>query len=103
MNESGIILGYTNGAYGVNDTLTKTQLAVILERAFKMSESTQAQAKTSSVKYLDIPSTFWAHKHIVTLKAIDQTRVFQTSRYYETKNANRSEFAAALYSSMMVK
>ncbi|WP_298824567.1 C40 family peptidase [uncultured Planococcus sp.] len=103
MNESGIILGYTNGAYGVDDTLTKTQLAVILERAFKMSESTQAQAKTSSVKYLDIPSTFWAHKHIVTLKAIDQTTVFQTSRYYETKNANRSEFAAALYSSMMVK
>ncbi|MGE6414518.1 NlpC/P60 family protein [Planococcus kocurii] len=103
MNQSGIILGYTNGAYGVDDTLTKTQLAVILDRAFKMSESSKAQASTSSVKYLDIPSTFWAHKPIVTLKAIDQTTVFQTSRYYESKNANRSEFAAGLYSAMRVK
>lgn len=103
MNESKIILGYTNGAYGVDDTLTKTQLAVILDRAFKMSESSKAQTSESSARYLDIPSTFWAHKHIVALKAIDQTTVFQTSKYYESKNANRSEFAAGLYSSMKVK
>lgn len=103
MNESKIILGYTNGAYGVDDTLTKTQLAVILDRAFKMSESSKAQTSASSARYLDIPSTFWAHKHIVALKAIDQTTVFQTSKYYESKNANRAEFAAGLYSSMMVK
>lgn len=103
MNEAGILQGYTNGAYGMYDSLTKTQLAVILERAFEMSKSKEIQAQTASVKYLDVNSSFWAHKPIVTLKAIDQTKVFQTSRYYGDKNTNRSEFAAALYSVIEAK
>ena len=103
MNETGILLGYTNGAYGVNDSLTKTQLAVILERAFAISESKEIQVQTASVKYLDIPTTYWAHKPIVTLKAIDQTTVFNTSRFYSDREANRSEFAAALYSVIQAK
>jgi hypothetical protein len=98
MNEAGILLGFTNGSYGMYSELTKTQLAVILDRAFEMSKSTSAQAQTASVNYYDIPSSFWAHKSIVSLKAIDQTTVFQTSRYYGEKDANRAEFAAALYS-----
>lgn len=103
MNEAGILLGYTNGSYGVYDSLTKTQLAVILERAFEMSKSKEIQVQTASVKYLDIPTTYWAHKPIVTLKAIDQTTVFNTSRFYANKEANRSEFAAALYSVIQAK
>lgn len=100
MNEAGILQGYTNGAYGMYDSLTKTQLAVILERAFEMSKSEDIQAQTASVKYLDVKSSYWAHKPIVTLKAIDQTTVFQTSRYYGDSDADRAEFAAALYSAM---
>src|SRR5690606_38322917 len=103
MNEAGILQGYTNGAYGMYDTLTKTQLAVILERAFEISKSEGIQAQTASVKYLDVKPTYWAHKPIITLKAIDQTKVFQTSRYYGDSDADRAEFAAALYSAMNVK
>lgn len=100
MNEAGILQGFTNGSYGMYSELTKTQLAVILERAFQMSKSPSIQAQTASVKYYDVPSTYWAHKSIVSLKAVDQTKVFQTSRYYGDTDANRAEFAAALYSVM---
>lgn len=98
MNEAGILEGFTNGSYGMYASLTKTQLAVILERAFEMSKSQSIQAQTASVKYYDVPADYWAHKPIVSLKAIDQTTVFQTSRYYGNSNADRAEFAAALYS-----
>ncbi|MCZ2257570.1 C40 family peptidase [Sporosarcina sp. G11-34] len=34
MTEKGILIGYSNGKFGVEDTLTKAQLAIILDRAF---------------------------------------------------------------------
>lgn len=103
MNEAGILQGFTNGSFGMYAPLSKTQLAVILERAFQMSKSEEVQAQTASVKYLDVAPSFWAHEPIVTLKAIDQTTVFQTSNYYGESNTDRAEFAAALYSAMNAK
>lgn len=103
MNEAGILSGFSNGSFGMYSPLSKSQLAIILDRAFKLSGVESIQAQTASVKYNDIKSSYFAHKSIVTLKAIDQTSVFQTSSFYADKEANRAEFAAALYSAMEAK
>lgn len=102
MNEAGILAGYTNGKFGVNDLLSKAQLAVILERAFEMTSASNNQAHTAS-RYNDVGASYWAYESIIALKAIDQTTVFQTSNFSVNANASRAEFSAALYSAIEAK
>jgi len=102
MNEAGILQGYTHGKFGVNDLLSKAQLAVILERAFNITSAADNQVHTASI-YNDVPASYWAHDSIVALKAIDQTTLFQTSKYSIDANTSRAEFSAALYSAIEAK
>ena len=103
MNEAGILKGYTTGnKFGMYDTLSKSQLAVILDRAFKITEAKQNQAHTASV-YNDVPRTFWAYEPIIALKTIDQTTLFQTSNYSVNASTDRAEFSAALFSAMKAR
>ena len=97
MNEAGILVGYSNGKFGVNDPLTKAQLAAILERAFNISESVEGQVKSASI-YTDVPASYWAYDSIVALKLLDKTTVFQTASFSIDANTTRAEFSAALYS-----
>ncbi len=99
MNEAGILAGYSNGKFGVNDLLSKAQLAVILERAFKITSAADNQAHTAS-NYTDVAASYWAYDSIVALKAIDQTTLFQTSEFLVNANSSRAEFSAALYSAI---
>ena len=103
MQEAGILQGYSNGAFGMYDTLSKSQLAIILERAYKLSQSSEVQAKTATYRYLDVDSSYFAYQPIITLKAIDQTTVFQTSIFNVNRSASRAEFAAGLYSAINAK
>ena len=100
MNEAGILQGYTTGRFGINDQLTKSQLAVILDRAFDITSAADNQAHIASI-YNDVAASFWAHDSIVALKSIDQTTVFQTSTFSVDEDASRAEFSAALYSSIV--
>ncbi|WP_088008504.1 C40 family peptidase [Indiicoccus explosivorum] len=99
MAEAGILMGYSNGRYGVDDTLTKAQLAIIMDRAFKITGYETAQVQTATF-YYDVDPSFWAHDAIVALKSIDQTSVFQSSNYQSKTNATRAEFTAAVYSAL---
>lgn len=103
MNEAGIILGYTSGKkFGMYDSLSKSQLAVILDRAFKITQAQQSQVQTAS-SYNDVSTSYWAYKPIVALKTIDLTTVFQTSNFSVNDSTDRSEFSAALYSAVEAK
>ncbi|AYC28892.1 C40 family peptidase [Paenisporosarcina cavernae] len=99
MTEAGILQGYTTGKFGVSDTLTKAQLAVIMDRAFKITSTANNQAHVAST-YQDVAASFWAYDSIIALKVIDQTTLFQTSNFGTTKSADRAEFSAALYSAI---
>ena len=102
MNEAKILVGYSNGKFGVNDLLSKAQLAVILERAFEITSASDNEAHLAS-NYSDVSSSYWAHDSILALKTIDQTTVFQTSKFLVNANATRAEFSAALYSAIETK
>lgn len=97
MNEAGILQGYSNGKFGVYETLTRAQLAVIVDRAFKLQQQADAQIHTASL-YQDVPSEHPAADSIQALKVMDQTKVFQTSNFKLGEDASRAEFSAAIFS-----
>lgn len=97
MNEAGILKGYSNGKFGVYETLTRAQLAAIVDRAFELQLKANAQVQTASI-YQDVPSTHWAANSIQALKVMDKTKVFQTTTYKLSAEASRAEFSAAIYS-----
>lgn len=96
MNEAGILKGYENEMYGLNDPLTKGQLAVILDRAFAYSK--QMTAISSVEQYEDVPFYYWMADAIYGLKAFDQTGMFQTATFEVGEHVTRATFSAATYS-----
>ncbi|WP_338751927.1 C40 family peptidase [Bacillus sp. FJAT-52991] len=97
MREAEIISGYPDQTYRPNNYITRTEMAVILQRAFELQLGSAAAAEN---KYKDISSSYWAHDAIVAMKAIDETGVFKTSNYYGSDRATRAVFSAALYNAM---
>jgi peptidoglycan DL-endopeptidase CwlO len=95
IEQAGIIEGYTDGTFRPYDDMTRAQMAVILDRAFKMSSI--AEVTTASNAYKDIPSSYWAYGAIVPLYHLDKTTLYQTSKFRAIDEATRAEFAAAIY------
>ncbi|MHC8514344.1 C40 family peptidase [Sporosarcina sp. ITBMC105] len=102
MNEAGILRGYENGHFGLQDTLTRTQLAVIVDRAFELQAKAGGEVQIAS-DYADIPPTYWAKNAIQALKHFDKTGIFQTPTYEFTKSVTRADFTAAVYSAIHAK
>lgn len=102
MNEAGILKGYENGNFGLNDNLTRIQLAIIIDRAFNVSQIAGEDVHIASF-YEDVPSSYWAKVSINVLKKIDKTTVFQTPTFDLQKNTTRAEFTAAVYSAINLK
>lgn len=96
MNEKGIVMGYHDGRFGLNEHLTRTQLAAIIDRAFKLSEKYSVE----TASYQDVPSTYRGAREIQALKLVDKTGIFQTTTFDITKQVTRAEFAAAVYSAL---
>lgn len=95
MSDAGILSGYEDGTFGMYDLLTKTQLAIILDRAFGLTTSASS---LQDAPYVDVPVTYRAAGAISALKKMDKTSVFQTPTFSIQANATRAEFSAALYS-----
>lgn len=98
MNEAGILQGFEDGSFGVNESLTKAQLAMIMDRAFKLSDSFDVQTATTT--YKDVPASYRAYLSIMVLKMLDKTTMFQTDQFLIQQDATRAEFSAALYSAI---
>lgn len=98
MKELGIINGFEDGTYRPNDSLTRTQMAVIVARAFNL----KAPA-TTSASYSDVSKSYWAYDYIISMKAYDRTTGFQTSTYNGNGIATRCYFAAAVYNAVNAK
>ncbi|MDW0108688.1 C40 family peptidase [Sporosarcina aquimarina] len=95
MSDAGILQGFEDGSFGMYDPLTKAQLAIILDRAFSMSQTASSMTKAP---YADVPVTYRAAGAISALKKMDKTTVFQTTNFSISANATRAEFSAGLYS-----
>ncbi|MFK2825581.1 NlpC/P60 family protein [Bacillus sp. B190/17] len=100
MREAGIINGFSDKTYRPDDYMTRTEMAVIVQRAFELK---LGDASAASNSYADINSGYWAYESIVTMNAIDKTGIFNTDKYYGDHRASREVFSVAIYNSMNAK
>ena len=100
MKELGIIEGFVDGTYRADANMTRAEMAVILENAFKLSG--KGEFTTAGSPYSDISPSYWAYDAIVTMGNIDTTSMFDGSNYNATGQASREFFTAAIYNSMNV-
>lgn len=98
MKELGIINGFEDGTYRPNESLTRTQMAVIVSRAFNLK-----MPSNTSASYSDVSKSYWAYNYIISMKAYDRTTGFQTSTYNGNNIATRCYFAAAVYNAVNAK
>lgn len=98
MKEAGIITGYNDGTFRPYENITRTQMAVIIDRAFQLSKSPTIASTTA--KYNDVNPSFWAYSSIIAIKATDRTGVFNSSNFKGDIYATRMEFASAVYSAI---
>lgn len=99
MSNAGILRGYETGAFGINEQLTRVQLAVIVDRAFNMKAKASQKVQIASL-YQDVSTNYWASESIHALKVLDQTTIFQTPAFEITKEVSRAEFSAAVFSAI---
>jgi peptidoglycan DL-endopeptidase CwlO len=98
MKEAGIIFGYKDGTFRPYENITRTQMAVIIDRAFRLSQSPAIAG--AAVKYNDVHPSFWAYPSIIAIKAVDRTEVFNSSSFHGGMDATRMAFASAVYSAI---
>ncbi|HEY9577524.1 MAG TPA: S-layer homology domain-containing protein [Pseudobacillus sp.] len=97
--EAGIISGFQDHTFRPNEYLTRSEMAVIVQRAFKLNQDLAKVAST----YSDINDKHWAYHATLTMKNIDKTGTFAGEKFYGTQRASRAVFSAAIYNAMNVK
>ncbi|MFS0781708.1 NlpC/P60 family protein [Bacillus sp. 1P06AnD] len=102
INELGIINGFTDGTYRPNETMTRAQMAVIVQRAFNIKKSVASSSAAENI-YNDLNSSYWAFDAIITMNVIDLTQGFKTNVYRPLDSASRVDFSAAVYNGINAK
>ncbi|KMY56294.1 hypothetical protein AC623_18315 [Bacillus sp. FJAT-27231] len=100
IREAGIINGFPDKTFRPDEYMSRTEMAVIVQRAFDLKLGNAAAA---SNPYAEIKSSYWAYEPIVTMSAIDQTGIFKTEKYYGDHRATREAFSVAIYNAMNAK
>ncbi len=102
MKELKIINGYSNGNFGPNDTLTRAQMAIIVQRAFDLKNTTISSSAATKL-YTDVNSSHYAYSAIIALNANDKTTGFKTKTFRHADVATRADFSAAVYNGTLAQ
>lgn len=97
IREAGVIKGFADGSFRPNNNMTKAEMAVIVQRAFKLN---QQGVQTASMPYSDIVPGYWAYDAIFMMRKIDTTTIFNGDKYGASLKATRATFAASIYNSI---
>jgi len=85
--DEGIFFG-NNGYFYPNNTLTRAEMAAILNRAFQLEE------KSSGVSFKDLDTKYWAYKDIQALAANNITSGYKDNTFKPNQTITRAEFSA---------
>ncbi|MFD2446722.1 NlpC/P60 family protein [Bacillus sp. CGMCC 1.16607] len=100
MKELGIINGKSADTFAPEDFMTRAEMAVIVARAFKLSNDQYTKA---SEIYTDIAPGTWYYDATIVMHNIDKTGIFKGDRFQATSKATRAVFSAAIYNSINLK
>ncbi|WP_071392845.1 S-layer homology domain-containing protein [Bacillus tuaregi] len=84
--DEGIFQG--NGGYFYPDkTLTRAEMAAVINRAFSLAE------ESTTISFTDIDSNHWAYSHIQALAANSITTGYQDNSFKPNQTITRAEFS----------
>lgn len=82
----GLFTGKTGNRFEPRETLTRAEMAVILQRAYKLRG-------VSNITFSDVSTQHWAHAAIQALAANDVTRGFPGGTFRPSNDTTRAEFS----------
>ncbi len=87
-----VVMGYADGFYRPNVTVTRDQMAVFVSRAMAGGDEAVPQAPDEAT-FLDVPATSWALKYVEY--AVDQSVVagYEDGLYHPEYQVNRAQMA----------
>ncbi|MBB6444371.1 S-layer homology domain-containing protein [Bacillus benzoevorans] len=88
--EKGIITGYLDGTYRPYEKVTRGQMAILLNRAFRLTDSHPEN------KFIDISSNMSAYQSIINASALGIAKGFSDGSFRPEVILNRGEFSAFL-------
>ena len=100
LSELNVVGGYTNGKFGPNDSLTRSQVATMITRAFELSVATTTKTKFTDVNRLNDLN---ARSYIQTLVNYGITIGTTATTFSPNKNLTRGQLATFLVKSMSAK
>lgn len=87
--EEGILSGFPDGTYRPNQTVTRAQLAIILGRAFDITEAVD-------IDFPDVSKTSAAYPYIENMVAAEIAYGYEDGYYRPNRAVTREQFAAFL-------
>lgn len=90
MKEAGIIHGYPDGTFRPKETITRGQMALIIQNAFEIENDIGFVSQTKS----------GMDEAIVLLSSIDTTNEFEPKHFNSDQDATRADFSIALYNAV---
>jgi|GEM_PF-159069 len=87
--ERDIIIGFENGEFKPNHTLRRSELAVILTRAYQLKGS-------SPSTFSDLSNNHWAFSHVSALLANHITTGYEDGTFRPSRDVSRAEFSSFL-------
>lgn len=94
LQEAGIITGFSNGTFQPNEPVTRAQMAIILQRAYKLAE---AEVKTAKQTFSDVPADHPAYEAIQLMRDNGITTGYPDGTYQPDEYTSRIEFTVFLY------
>ena len=93
---TGIIKGYKNGNFGINEKVTRSQAATMIVRALKLDTRNRPNPG-----FQDVPKNYPAYKEIAT--AVDEGIFSKSRKFYPNKSLTRAEMAKVLVNAFHLK
>ncbi|MEH1823741.1 MAG: S-layer homology domain-containing protein [Nostoc sp.] len=93
--QQGIISGYPDGTFRPNASVTRSEFAAMIGKAFP-----NAQKSRNLVQFADVPSNYWAHNAIATANQTGFLSGYPGEIFNPTQNIPRAQVLVALASGL---
>lgn len=95
--EAGILKGYDENTFKPNETIKRSEVAAILNRAYQLEQMMTTESVMTS--FADIDKNHWAYDDVSALVAHGITTGYEDETFRPEKGTKRAEFVAFLYRS----
>jgi spore germination protein YaaH len=96
-SQKGLVQGIGKSRFAPNAQISRSEMAVLLSRAYKFGESSSTSNVASSITYRDVDSKHWAWKDISSLAQIGIFKGSEEGAFRPSDFVTRAEMAVLLH------